>query len=100
MYEEMEECAEQLKNIEKIMISIWYAAKNNIEANDFVELMKSNAINLACEAIQVAAMCDKWKMSFDAGCGSKHSNKAQEDYDDLTPNDRKLLYKIMNGLED
>lgn len=27
-----------------------------------VQLMREHAVNLACEAIQVAAMCDKWKM--------------------------------------
>lgn len=27
-----------------------------------VQLMQKHAINLACEAIQVAAMCDKWML--------------------------------------
>lgn len=27
-----------------------------------VQLMREYAINLACEAIQVAAMCDKWRL--------------------------------------
>lgn len=27
-----------------------------------VQLMREHAVNLACEAIQVAAMCDKWTM--------------------------------------
>ena len=27
-----------------------------------VQLMRKHAVNLACEAIQVAAMCDKWRL--------------------------------------
>ena len=27
-----------------------------------VQLMRKHAVNLACEAIQVAAMCDKWML--------------------------------------
>ncbi|RDU23411.1 hypothetical protein [Anaerosacchariphilus polymeriproducens] len=64
--EEVEECESEYKNIEYVLDDLWYRIKanDNFETMEYlVKQIKKSAINLAIEAIQAAAMCDKFIMS-------------------------------------
>ena len=66
LLEEAEELAEESDEIEKIMNSWWMYLRRdeNIDVQKKrVDKIRSHAVNAALEAIQVIAMCDKFKMS-------------------------------------
>ncbi|MBF1135419.1 MAG: hypothetical protein HXL77_02905 [[Eubacterium] sulci] len=66
LLEEAEELAEELDEIEKIMNSWWMYLRRdeNIDVQKKrVDKIRRHAVNAAMEAIQVIAMCDKFKMS-------------------------------------
>lgn len=59
--EELEEAQEQFEKASEHMDKLWVRIKDNNETNSRVELLENAAINGACEMIQVAAMCRKFK---------------------------------------
>jgi hypothetical protein len=66
LLEEAEELAEESDEIEKIMNSWWMYLRRdeNIDIQKKrVDKIRRHAVNAAMEAIQVIAMCDKFKMS-------------------------------------
>ena len=65
--EEIEEAAEELKFINGNLDHLWICTKRNIHesAIEHAKDMKENAINLSAEAIQVAAMAQKFIDSFE-----------------------------------
>lgn len=68
LLEEMEELKDSRIDAEVNLDNLWENIKLNGDMQSmFVTLncIKLNAIEAACEAIQVAAMCDKFKMSFE-----------------------------------
>lgn len=58
--EEVEECEYELTSIYEEQKRTWDAIRGNGDPRDYVFLMMAYAKNLACEAIQVAAMCRKF----------------------------------------
>ena len=58
--EEMEETKDQLAAAERFLSYAWDRVKNDTKAREQVDYVKLFAINAACEAIQVAAMCKKF----------------------------------------
>lgn len=61
--EELEEAKDDLNALEMDLNYLWYCIKNDIVDEDFYEnlkTIKTNAIALAVEAIQVAAMAQKF----------------------------------------
>lgn len=61
--EELEEVKDDLNALEMDLNYLWYCIKNDIVDEDFYEnlkTIKTNAIALAVEAIQVAAMAQKF----------------------------------------
>ena len=66
LLEEAEELAEESDEIEKIMNSWWLYIRRDEDIDvqkKRVDRIRSHAVNAAMEAIQVIAMCDKFKMS-------------------------------------
>lgn len=66
LLEEAEELAEESNEIEKIMNSWWLYIRRDEDIDvqkKRVDRIRSHAVNAAMEAIQVMAMCDKFKMS-------------------------------------
>lgn len=66
LLEEAEELAEESDEIEKIMNSWWLYIRRDEDIDvqkKRVDRIRSHAVNAALEAIQVIAMCDKFKMS-------------------------------------
>lgn len=66
LLEEAEELAEESDEIEKIMHSWWMYLRRdeNIDIQKKrVDKIRRHAVDAAMEAIQVIAMCDKFKMS-------------------------------------
>lgn len=58
--EEVEETKEQLEAVERYLSYLWDRTKQDCTAKEQAEYIKMFAINAACEAIQVAAMCKKF----------------------------------------
>ena len=58
--EEVEETREQLEVVERYLSYLWDRAKQDHHAREQAEYIKMFAINAACEAIQVAAMAQKF----------------------------------------
>ena len=59
--EEVQEAEEELKAVQTDVDNMWVGVKaNNIGSFAFASGLKENAIKLACEAIQVAAMAQKF----------------------------------------
>ena len=58
--EELEEAKESLRNLESVIKQAWGNIKDNRTARFELALSGLVAQNLACEAIQVAAMCRKF----------------------------------------
>jgi hypothetical protein len=64
IYEELEECMEEFERLKDAFEELWACVRK--DSNDdirYVDLMEICAVDLACEAIQVAAMCKKYSMS-------------------------------------
>ena len=60
-----EECQETLEELELMkhhLFGLWMSVRQNRpdSAKDHVECLKDKSMNVAAEAIQVAAMCDKY----------------------------------------
>ena len=58
--EEVEETREQLDAVERYLNYLWDRVKQDCTTKEKVEYIHMFAINAACEAIQVAAMCKKF----------------------------------------
>lgn len=60
--EEVEEAKEQLSYVKQMLDALWVNAKRNSDSHTerFAKELQRCAINLACEAIQVAAMAQKF----------------------------------------
>lgn len=58
--EELEEVEQQLDECESHLNAIWYSAKKNRSNITSAQALKEYAIDLATEAIQVAAMAQKF----------------------------------------
>lgn len=69
LLEEVGECKENLEIIESCLSDTWYLVKSNVNQSNTIKDMKKYAIELICEGIQIAAMCEKWEVSFE---GAKH----------------------------
>ena len=66
LLEESEELAEESDEIKKIMNSWWMYIRRDEDIDvqkKRVDRIRSHAVNAVLEAIQVIAMCDKFKMS-------------------------------------
>lgn len=57
--EEIEECTEELECLQNYMKLMWKRIREDGDIEKWITLTKKRAMNLAAEAIQVAAMCDK-----------------------------------------
>ena len=60
IYEEMQEAENELKNAQEYFKALWESVKQNVDAKWCAESVKIASVNLACEAIQVAAMAQKF----------------------------------------
>ncbi len=75
--EEAEETQDALGNTEKALNKFWVGVKENLSQEwleSSISDVRKNALQTAIEAIQVAAMCDKFTLSFvsDSLGGVKH----------------------------
>jgi hypothetical protein len=64
--EEVEELIEEINDIGTDVGGIWTCVKYNKSAEEYVKYLKKTALNAASEAIQVAAMAQKFIDSFEA----------------------------------
>ena len=60
IFEEVEEAKDELKSIKSVFEELWYTVKSNEDNEPWVRRIKEYSINLSCEAIQVAAMAQKF----------------------------------------
>lgn len=61
IYEEIEECKQEIENLEIQFEVLWSYVKDDNKMSVITsERLKLTAANLACEAIQVAAMAQKF----------------------------------------
>lgn len=57
--EEYDECKDELQQVERLISYMWSEVKENESIKSTLRWTKKRAMNLAAEAIQVAAMCEK-----------------------------------------
>ena len=60
IFEEIEEADDELKSIKSVFEELWYTVKSNESNEPWVSRVMEYSVNLACEAIQVAAMAQKF----------------------------------------
>ena len=60
IFEEIEEAEHELKEMQFEFKEMWRSVKLNIGGIPFCEAVLKRSLNLACEAIQVAAMAQKF----------------------------------------
>lgn len=60
IFEEIQEAENELKNVQGYFEALWESVKQNVDAEWCGESIKIASVNLACEAIQVAAMAQKF----------------------------------------
>lgn len=58
--EEVEETEEESEKMKLFVECAWGDITSDFPANSEIKCLKESAINAACEAIQVAAMCQKF----------------------------------------
>lgn len=60
--EEIEETENEMRGVNRHFASTWHSVKQDerIKAYSYINKLKNSAVNLACEAIQVAAMAQKF----------------------------------------
>lgn len=66
MQEEAEELAEEMEDIEMAMEQLWRRIRDNLPTATHAALIEQYAEAAACEAIQVAAMAQKYLDMMDA----------------------------------
>ena len=62
IFEEIEEAENEMSGVNRHFASTWYSVKQDerIKAYSYINKLKNGAVNLACEAIQIAAMAQKF----------------------------------------
>ena len=60
IFEEIQETENELKNAQGYFEALWESVKQNVNAEWVGKSIKVASVNLACEAIQVAAMAQKF----------------------------------------
>ena len=60
IFEEIEEAEDEIKSIKQVFDELWYTVKSNESNDPWVSRIRTYSINLACEAIQAAAMAQKF----------------------------------------
>ena len=62
IFEEIEEVESELSGVRRMFAGAWYSIKHDegIKSCSYISKLKNRATNLACEAIQVAAMAQKF----------------------------------------
>ena len=62
IYEEIEEAESEMRGVNRHFSGAWYSVKINERSRSYqyMNKIKNRAVNLACEAIQVAAMAQKF----------------------------------------
>lgn len=63
--EEIEECEDDMREMQMVLSYFWSKTKRDKNSDDLISGMKKIAMHAAAEAIQVAAMCDKFLMTKD-----------------------------------
>lgn len=65
LLEEVEELQDEVKTVTQEVATWWSVVKHNdVSINDFIlDGIEKYAVNAACEAVQVAAMCRKYRES-------------------------------------
>ena len=61
--EEIEEVEEELKAVKQMLDAMWISIRTDTTPKLSITMMENHAINLAAEAIQVIAMCNKFRNS-------------------------------------
>ena len=61
LLEEVEEAGDDLKYINLLMNELWKEVKSDSVSKDFLNSIKVGAIELAREAVQVAAVCERFE---------------------------------------
>lgn len=61
LLEELDEAESDLYAAKSCIDELWFGIKRNEDCAETVEELRKAAISLACEAIQVAAMAEKYK---------------------------------------
>ncbi|WP_304508940.1 hypothetical protein [Anaerotignum sp.] len=61
--EEIEETVDEAESLKENAKSLWYQIKNNSDVSLRIEMIESHALQCAAEAIQVVAMCRKYRDS-------------------------------------
>lgn len=72
--EEVDEAHDEMHWLSMEMSNLWDAVKGDYADVERVEPVQRCAENLAAEAIQVTAMCEKWKMNADRWEGEDENN--------------------------
>lgn len=70
--EEIEETMDDLNVLLEVFANAWLGIKKNEPVFEQIKAVKACAEQVAVEAIQVAAMCDKFNMSLSEGDGADH----------------------------
>lgn len=62
IYEEIEEAESEMRGVNRHFAGAWYSVKTNERSRSYqyINKIKNSAVNLACEAIQIAAMAQKF----------------------------------------
>ena len=63
--EEIEEAEAELKNAKMMLENCWFDIKRDTMPNRNIIAIKNCAVNLAAEAVQIGAMCEKFINSFE-----------------------------------
>lgn len=78
--EEVDECDAEMRMIfETILPEVWSKIKTNKKPFNLIRMVKNAAEKLAIEAIQVAAMCDKYNMSLATDVEGGELNNGNKD---------------------
>ena len=60
IFEEIEEAQEDMNNVQDNFLDLWKSVKRNLKPEYYADSVYICAVSLACEAIQVAAMAQKF----------------------------------------
>lgn len=59
--EEVCELRDEMGKLREALDGLWYCVRSNSDGTHDLKYLEIHAINAACEAIQVAAMCQKFR---------------------------------------
>lgn len=60
IFEELQESQEEIQRVMDGLQNAWECIRNNLDASEQIKRLGENAKLLACEAIQISAMCSKY----------------------------------------